>query len=94
MLPMLRGFLAYHYHGWFAQCSVCEAFCVFQSWLYCIFSFITSSFLLYHFQFEIQHAELAAEFERRMKGELPADENWVDRLPGNPAVSTILLLKA
>lgn len=32
-----------------------------------------------------QHAELAAEFVRRMKGELPADENWIDRLPGNPA---------
>lgn len=38
-------------------------------------------------QYAAQHAELAQSFVRRMAGELPADEEWVDKLPGNPAVS-------
>jgi transketolase len=32
------------------------------------------------------HADLAAALGRRMRGELPADEDWIDKLPGNPAV--------
>jgi transketolase len=33
------------------------------------------------------HPALAEDFTRRMRGELPADETWVDKLPGNPGVS-------
>jgi transketolase len=33
------------------------------------------------------HPALAEDFSRRMRGELPADEAWVDKLPGNPGVS-------
>lgn len=36
-----------------------------------------------------QHAELAASYTRRMNGELPPDAEWVDKLPGNPAVSNV-----
>lgn len=38
-------------------------------------------------QYAAQHPDLAAQFTRRMRGELPADEHWVDKLPANPAVS-------
>lgn len=37
-----------------------------------------------------RYPDLAAQFKRRMAGELPADEAWVDKLPGNPAVRLAL----
>ena len=37
-----------------------------------------------------QHPKLASDFQRRMRGELPPDEEWVNKLPGNPAVRFIL----
>jgi hypothetical protein len=41
--------------------------------------------------YSAQHPELAAQFTRRMKGELPDEEQWAAKLPANPAVSRALL---
>jgi transketolase len=40
--------------------------------------------------YSAQHPELAAQFTRRMKGELPDEEQWAAKLPANPAVSRAL----
>lgn len=41
-------------------------------------------------QYAAQHPDLAAQFARRMKGELPADEEWVDKLPANPTAVSVV----
>jgi hypothetical protein len=41
--------------------------------------------------YSAQHPDLAAQFTRRMKGELPDEEQWAAKLPANPAVSLALL---
>eukprot|EP00428_Durinskia_dybowskii_P063222 CAMPEP_0170369910 /NCGR_PEP_ID=MMETSP0117_2-20130122/8233_1 /TAXON_ID=400756 /ORGANISM="Durinskia baltica, Strain CSIRO CS-38" /LENGTH=703 /DNA_ID=CAMNT_0010624657 /DNA_START=46 /DNA_END=2157 /DNA_ORIENTATION=- len=41
-----------------------------------------------------QHPKLASDFQRRMRGELPPDEEWVDKLPGNPAEGKAMATRA
>ena len=36
--------------------------------------------------YRAKHPQQAADFLRRMAGELPADADWADKLPGNPEV--------
>ena len=39
--------------------------------------------------YSAKHPQQAADFLRRMAGELPADADWADKLPGNPEVRNV-----